>query len=65
MRSRTVNQLSFGIDVGGTNIRMALVSVSGEVMASKMIPGSSGLGPTDLTTLISENLRLMGARRTL
>ena len=60
MRSETVNQLSFGIDVGGTNIRMAMVSVSGEVMASKMIPGSSGLGPTDLTTLISENLRLMG-----
>lgn len=54
-----MNQVSFGIDVGGTNIRMAMVSGSGEIVASKMIPGSSRLGPADLTALVSDNLRLM------
>lgn len=55
-----MNQVSFGIDVGGTNIRMVMVSVSGEVVASRLIPGSPRLGPADLTTLISDNLRSMG-----
>ena len=55
-----MSKVSFGIDVGGTNIRMAMVSLSGEVVAKRMIPGTSGLGPADLTTLISDNLRSMG-----
>ena len=54
-----MNKVSFGIDIGGTNIRMALVSMSGEVIASKMISGTSHLNPTDLTTLVADNLQSM------
>lgn len=54
-----MNQIAFGIDAGGTNVRMAMVSQSGEVLGSTVITGSQNLDPQEFTALVSKNFRAL------
>ncbi len=55
--SGIVDQAALGIDLGGTNLQMALVSAAGEVLASRAHADSQSLRPDDFIGLVAETLR--------
>jgi glucokinase len=55
-----------GIDIGGTNIEIAAVGVSGRLLARESIPSNPERGPKDAFVRVAEALpRLLGKRRAL
>lgn len=50
----------FSVDVGGTNIRSAVVSTGGEILYRKQQPTPGGLNPSGLLTILKEHAKLAG-----
>jgi glucokinase len=50
----------FSVDVGGTNIRCAVVSTDGEILHRKQLPTPPGLNPNGLLAILKEQAKLAG-----
>jgi glucokinase len=49
-----VTELYFGVDFGGTSVKLGIVNGTGEVLARESIPSRIELGPEDLIARIAE-----------